>query len=110
MGWSSIGTLSPSYDWQAFDTAIFDTNLFRISQAYSGENPGKLLIRNLFASAGSAEIKVIFPDPEPLLLEFPLSPEIRVLTGAARYIQIKMPVSSRVYADTNWQVTIEQWL
>lgn len=110
MAWSLVGTVSPSYDWQTLPTPIVNYALFRITHSYQGENPGRLMIRNLFADGGALDFATSIPEPTPQLFELPLSEAVQNATLGIRYLQVKMPVSARVYENTNWSITVDVWV
>lgn len=110
MAWSPVGTVSPSYDWQTLPIPIVNYTLFRIIHSYQGENPGKLIIRNLFSDGGSLDFATSYPETTPQLFELPISQAVQNATLGIRYLQVRMPKSARVYGNTNWSITIDVWV
>jgi len=111
MPWLTLGTLTPGFTWQQFDTPVVGGDLFRLTQTWQGNYPaaGPAWLSSVFANDGISAFRRFFSNEEPLLIEMP-TPESFVNAGfLVRYIQLRLGVDSRPFADSNWQVTLELW-
>ncbi len=109
MPWATLGTVTPSFDWELFDQFVTDAELFRVSMTYDVPNPGKLVFASVFSSAETSEYITVYPNLEPQLFDSILSPAMQAYTNGTRYIKCKVTARSRLPLDLNWQVTLEAW-
>ena len=87
MTWETLGTVTPDFNWTAFDNFVIDVELFRVSMTYDGANPGKLVFASVFAAAETSQYITIYPNLEPQLFDSVLSPAMQAYTNGARYLK-----------------------
>lgn len=111
MTWLNVGTLTPTKDWQQFDTPVIGGELFRVTQTWTGKYPaaGPAWLSSVYANAGISGFRRFFSNEEPLLLEMPIPDDFANSGLLVRYVQLRLGVDSRPFADSNWQVTLELW-
>lgn len=111
MTWLTLGTLSPGYQWQIFNTPVLEGDLFRITQQWQGSYPGigPAWLASLYANAGESGYRKFFSNSDPQLIEMPIPEEFRSAGLFVRYIQLKLGIRTRLYEGANWQVTLELW-
>ena len=111
MPWQLIGTLVPGYRWQQFDTPVIGGELFRVSQTWNGQYPGDgpAWFSSVFANSGISGFRRFYSNNEPLLMEMPIPDEFVDAGLLVRYIQVKLGIRTRLYADADYQVTLEVW-
>lgn len=111
MAWLDVGTLTPSHQWQQFESPVIGGELFRVTQSWVGRYPaaGPAWLSSAFANAGISGFRRFFSNEDPLLLEMPIPQEFTDAGLLVRYVQLRLGVDSRPFADSNWQVTLELW-
>lgn len=111
MSWLSVGTLSPSHQWQQFESPVIGGELFRVTQTWQGEYPGAgpAWLSSVYADAGIAGFRRFYSNDDQLLIEMPNPQEFIDAGLLVRYIQLRLGIQTRLYADANWQITLELW-
>lgn len=116
MAWRSLGTLTPNLlEWQALNLPARG-EVFRVSQDWVGEWPGTgfitlrlIYLNGMLGGEGSLEYRRIYPFRDDRILELPFDERLRHAGYTVRYFQAKLGYRARVYANANWQISIDQF-
>lgn len=111
--WRSLGTLKPGLDWRTFNAPTF-ADTFRLS--YTGltrDLSSSALIRQHFATNEVSSTIRIYPKPEKLIIEIPIPQDLKNGGTGVRYLAVKRLIRKRygfIYPDSDWSLTVEEWL
>lgn len=114
--WRSLGTLSVGEEWDIFPEISFGASMFRLTQTFNAQwRPwsAKLLIS---ASVELSSFKYrygtrrYYPSLEPRVIVWSIPTELEERGLIARDFWVKRNFYGRVAPQTNWQVTLEEYL
>lgn len=112
VAWSSLGTVSPDYDWQQFNTPIVGDAVIRISQIYDEPSLGRLINRlffgEVYADLGRRYLFRIYRRTEPGIHTLSIPQELVDKGFGVRYLEVKHNAFGVINPDT-WNVQVELW-
>ncbi|MBE9182875.1 hypothetical protein IQ268_30530 [Oculatella sp. LEGE 06141] len=105
MPWQSLGTISPSEDWQSYPIDPVGSETFRIVQSLSIEPFNICLLTQYFAPPGGrATFRRVYPSNEPTIITLPIPEDLRASGIVVRTLQIKRRLP---YFPAPWQIEIQ---
>ncbi|MGB3135404.1 MAG: hypothetical protein WBB18_01250 [Nodosilinea sp.] len=111
MGWSSLGTKQPGFQWEEFEFPVIGDAAVRVTQTYEPSEVSflnKILLGEFYANGGYRFLRTIFPNTLPRLYSFTVPPVLE----EAGYILRHLAVKHNHYgvADVaNWTISLEVW-
>ncbi len=111
MGWSSLGTIDVSHQWQIVDTPVIGDALIRVSQTYTEYSHlvNKLLIADVYPNLGRHFHTAIFRKSDERVYQFAIPPEFADQGFWVRYLEVKHSAFG-VLENTNWRVSFDIWV
>ncbi|NJO76155.1 MAG: hypothetical protein HC833_21825 [Leptolyngbyaceae cyanobacterium RM1_406_9] len=111
--WRSLGSITPTLTWQLFDIPTF-SDTFRVT--YGGDiaraNTFAYLRQYLSSDIVTKSIR-LYPKPQQEVIELSIPSSLRDTGQVLCYLgAMKFPARRFRYQlpDTNWTLTIEEWL
>lgn len=111
--WRRLGTIRPQLTWSLLDTPTL-SETFRLS--YSGIDTNLssyAYLRQYFSNDEVLPSSKLFPKREKLILELPIPQAFKDEGVIIRYlgiIRIPRKKYGFIYPDSDWQLTIEEWI
>lgn len=107
-----LGTVEPTWlQWRELGN-LTSAVLFRVSHSYSGDSPGTgpVQITAIYSGAGRYGWEESWPDGEPRVFTMRPSREMQGAGLVERRLAIRLGSRARKFADSNWRVSIEEWI
>lgn len=115
MAWSTLGSRTPTLEWQVFDIPVISTEAFRITNRWSIPPYYKMqaYLGQFFGT--TAEVftsKIIYPTKDRLYtVELKIPEDFRNHGILTRYIGIKLGGYRRIgLLNYDWQVEIDEFI
>jgi len=114
VGWSSLGTVTPSFDWRFYPQPCIGTAAVRITQTYT---PGevtwlnRLYLGEFYGTPGGdfRFLRRIYSGTTPELFELRVPETLEAAGYILRFLAIRHNWNG-VSEAANWNVLIEEWL
>ncbi|MBE9179109.1 hypothetical protein IQ268_11105 [Oculatella sp. LEGE 06141] len=106
MPWATLGTITPSIEWQTFNLAVTDTETFRIIQSWSKRPINACTIAQFFPTfQAQTGFRRIYPNERHIILDLRIPSEFRKQSIITRSIQIRRRLPE--VANAGWAVEIQ---
>lgn len=110
MTWSSLGTVTLTYDWQLLELPAVGTEMFRISQSWRVKPCRKALISQVYAIPYEFfGTRYFYPSQEIKDIELPIPKAFLEKGINTRYLALKMSLWAESI-DCSWEVTVDEFI
>jgi hypothetical protein len=108
MGWRSIGSISPGFDWVEFGEAVVGSTVVRAWSTYAQQPNGPALLRMNFYVDGIFNTQTIYPSPTKKMIEMRV-PRLLIDKGiVVWYPAVKLARKTRPHVNDAWQLHLEE--
>lgn len=112
MAWSSLGTLTPSFNWQSFEVPVTGDIALRVTQEYQTSELtfiNRLYLSEQFATGERRFLFSLYPTKEVRIYSLQLPSSFVTAGLTVRHLSLKHNRYG-VVAEANWSVTLETWM
>ena len=109
MPWQSLGTLTPSLDWQSYPVDVIGSTTLRVVQSWGNDRPvGAALLAQQFPSPGGiAKIAKIWAiDNQPRIFTFPIPVDLSSQGINSYSAQLKLGRFPHMGVNA-WQIEVQ---
>lgn len=113
MVWAALGSIYPELlDWQPYPVTADAGALFRVRQQWMDQWPGVgyCLLSAVYGDAGRFGFRRIYADYNERSIILPVPESLSTAGFTTRTLEIKFSLRARIYADAQWQVSVDQWI
>lgn len=104
MPWHSLGTLTPTEEWQSYPVDVVDTETFKVIQHLTVDPFNYCWITQYFPTDGQTSFRRIYPNLEPRIITLSVPRDYRLQGVVTRTLQIKRKLP---YYPAPWQIEIQ---
>jgi hypothetical protein len=104
MPWFSLGTLTPTEDWQSYPVDVVNSETFKVIQHLTVDPLNYCWITQYFPMDGQTSFRRIYPNLEPRIITLPVPRDYRLQGAVVRTLQIKRKFP---YYPAPWRIEIQ---
>jgi hypothetical protein len=110
--WSSLGTVSPDWDWRQFDIPLVGDAVIRVTQTYDEPSIGRLINKLIFGEVyvdlGRRTLFTAYRKSDARIYTVAIPKAIADRGFGVRYLEVKHNAYGVINPDS-WSVTLEAW-